>query len=342
MIPEFSLIEKIKRKIPRNLQGKIPIGDDTAVIQGNFRDILFTTDTIVEGIDFELKKTPAAKVGRKALAVNLSDIAAMGGIPVAGLVTLGIPRQWSTAWIEKFYEGLLPLARKYKVSIAGGDITRSEEFFCSVALMGRFEKRFVTRSGAKTGEVIGVTGKLGGSILGHHLHFEPRVQEGQFLAQHFGVTAMIDISDGLVQDLGHLLKSSKVSAQIDLNKVPISTDAVSLSLREAKRRSNPRLIPAGIASLSPSLSARRAGGPVAVRNDTILEHALTDGEDFELLFTVSVSKVLPLSKAWKKKFPRVPLSWIGRIEKGPAGIAWFREDDKVKASQFKSPGFSHF
>ena len=311
MLNEFELIERLKRKIPRKLQGRYGIGDDAAVLDGpGPAKWLFTTDAMVEGVDFIRGKIATEMAGRKALAMNLSDIAAMGSEPVAFVVTLGIPRNLKISWLEKFYEGMIRLAKKYKTSCVGGDITSAKQFFCSIALMGRANPgTFITRAGAKAGDWIGVTGMLGGSILGRHFRFEPRIHEARFLAREFRPNAMMDISDGLLQDLGHILKSSGVGARLDLDRIPVSRAAQKLS-----------------------------GGD----QTKALKHALTDGEDFELLFTVSPRLKNRLERAWKRRFLRLSLSWIGRIQPGKGKIDCFRGKKSVPAPRFRKTGFSHF
>ena len=308
---EFDLIRRLTKKIPPKLQGLIGIGDDAGAFRsGKNTYELLTTDAIVEGVDFALSKARPEWVGRKALAVNLSDIAAMGGIPAAFVVTLGIPRNFKQRWLEKFYEGMLKLAEQYRVLCVGGDITRSPVFFASLALAGRAaSQKLVLRKGAKAGDLIGVTGSLGGSILGRHFFFEPRIREAQFLKK-FHPTAMIDISDGFAQDLGHILKASELEAEIFLDTIPVSSDALKL----AKNRP-----------------------PKA------LEHALSDGEDFELLFTVPPRQKKALEGKWKAAFPRVPLNWVGNILKGkPGKITWRRNGKKAAGFFLKRSGFAHF
>ncbi len=280
------------------MQGLVPIGDDTAVIAGSGGSKwLFTTDVIVDGVDFIHSKIAPQMAGRKAVAVNLSDIAAMGGTPVAFVAALGIPKGFSEAWIEKFYKGMTAIAKKYGTLFTGGDISRSKDFFCSVAMLGIApEKGAVLRSGARAGDWIGVTGKFGGSIREHHYVFEPRVAEGKYLAQYFRPHAMIDVSDGLAQDLGHILKASGVGAAIEIQKIP--------------------------------------------KNGVSLEQALTDGEDFELLFTMGETQKEKLERGWRKKFPRTPLSWIGRIQK-EKGIRWLDHTKPVRLP-FEIKGFRHF
>jgi thiamine-monophosphate kinase len=186
---------------------------------------------ITEGVDFLAKDKPEL-IGRKALAVSMSDIAACGGIPRYCLVSLGIPKNISVEKIDKISRGMFNLAREYKVNIVGGDLSRANRLTIDVSMLGIVEKsNLCLRSGAKIGDIIFVTGELGGSILGKHLRFIPRLKEARFLVKNFKVNAMIDISDGLSQDLGHILKQSKVGAIIYEDLIPLNRQA--RSFREA-------------------------------------------------------------------------------------------------------------
>ena len=272
---EFQFIERLKSLIPRSLQGEVPIGDDTAVLpfsKGKF--LLFTTDAVVEGVDFLVGKRGAKPeaIGHKALAVNLSDMAAMGGRPLAFVATFGIPRSFSEAWVERAAKGILRLARQFKVQWVGGDISRAKQLFISIALIGEIKKeKVVLRKGAKAGNRIYVSGSLGGSIQGKHLFFTPRLREAQFLVRNFRPTSMIDISDGFIQDLEHLLKASGVGALIELDRIPIS---------------------------------KAAQRPAAASRRKALQAALTDGEDFELLWTLPPHPAKRLEKIWPEYFQK--------------------------------------
>ncbi len=309
-ISEFALIELLRKRMPLAWRKKPGIGDDAAVLPGAGNKIcLLTTDVIVEGIDFSYRKLSPYQAGRKALAVNLSDIAAMAGTPTTFVIALGIPKHYPESWILKFYEGLTALAKKHKVFCAGGDISRSRQFFASLALLGEARKgRVILRSGARPGDLIGVTGSLGGSILGHHHTFEPRLVEAAFLSRYGHPTSMMDISDGLVQDLGHILRSSGVGARLDLEKIPVSSAARKLACNQRYRA---------------------------------LIHALSDGEDFELLFTINPRHQKKLERGWRRRFPKVPLSWIGSVRPGKNRIAWFRKG-RPAAAPVRKTGFSHF
>lgn len=307
---EFKLIQKIRNIIPPSLKESYGLCDDAAVlnrIKPN-QKLLWTTDVIVEDVDFIRKKAPAEAVGHKSLAINLSDIAAMGAKPLACLVTLGIPKNLSEKWILKFYRGLIQLASKHQVQCAGGDITKASKFFASVTVLGTSSDYIVSRKGAKPGDYIAVTGCLGGSILGHHLSFMPRVNEGLFLAERIQPHAMIDISDGFLQDLKHLLKTSGVGAEIDTASLPISKAAL-----------------------------QKAGG----NKHKALQYALTDGEDFELLMAVSATQRKRMETLWSRSFPDVRLHWIGKIclDKG---IKWSHQGRRTRSPINKYEGYRHF
>lgn len=308
---EFDFIEYLKRKIPGHRQVPLGIGDDAAVLNPTpGKQLVVSTDAVVEGVDFVFKGLSPEKIGRKVLAINLSDLAAMGAKPVAFVITVGKPQHISTNWLKRFYDGLLTLAKDYDCSCIGGDFSGSKEFFASVTIFGEcLPHHVVTRSGAMAGDWIAVTGDLGGSRLKHHYDFTPRVREGLFLSEKFTPTAMIDISDGLVQDLGHILKASRAGAVLELDKIPVSRDAEKMA----------------------------QGNIHGARN-----RALSDGEDFELLFTVPPWQKAMLEKSWKKHFPGIPLTWIGKIEGKAPKIRWTVKGKMVPAPGLFRKGFIHF
>ncbi|MDD5348329.1 MAG: thiamine-phosphate kinase, partial [Candidatus Omnitrophica bacterium] len=208
---EFGLIQRIRRQIktgPSVVQG---IGDDCAVIRYS-RDeyLLYTCDMIVEGIDFT-RGTDPVLVGRKAIAVSISDIAACGGIPSHCLVSLGLPKQTPVGVVDRLYKGITGIAREFNVDVVGGDISKADRLVLDVSMAGLVKHRHLAlRSAARPGDILFATGSFGGSIRGKHLTFVPRLAESQYLVRNFGVHAMIDVSDGLLQDLSHILAESRV------------------------------------------------------------------------------------------------------------------------------------
>jgi thiamine-monophosphate kinase len=189
-IGEFGLIAQLRQNIPH-------AGDDCAVLPGN---LLLTCDPVVEGIHY-LPATPARKVGWKAMARNLSDIAAMGGTPKWAVVSIGLRPDTPVRWVEQLYDGMHAAAGKFACRIVGGDTTHvRHEQFVVVTLLGEAE-RPILRTGSQIGDSVFVTGTLG---LGRDLTFTPRLKEAQWLARHFDIHAMIDLSDGLASDAHHL------------------------------------------------------------------------------------------------------------------------------------------
>jgi thiamine-monophosphate kinase len=318
-VNEFELIQHLTRSLPANETVVTGPGDDCAVLDLGLPDrmILFKTDAIVEGIHFT-RETPPEKVGRKALARCLSDIAAMAGTPTAALVTIGLPVDFAVERVTKIYAGLNALAAQYHVAIVGGETTTNPgRVFISIALLGTVARgKQVLRSGAKAGDAIFVTGELGGSLAGRHLDFEPRIAEAQWLAEHFHVHAMLDLSDGLAGDLRHLLTAAGLGAEILKPSLPVS--------RAAKLRARNDFQP-------PSPEPAGARKPAALA-------ALTDGEDFELLFTVASRDAVKLLDAWKKKFPDLKLSCIGKIVAGEGILL----RDKSGTQKLGAKGYEHF
>jgi thiamine-monophosphate kinase len=307
---EFELINHLTRALPVNQSVVAGVGDDCAVLDVGIPDrfLLFKTDAIVEGVHFT-KETPPTQVGHKALGRCLSDIAAMAGTPVAAVITLGLPPNFDVKTIEKVYAGINGLASRYEVAIAGGETTTNpERLLISVAVIGTVPRgKAILRSGAKPGDAIFVSGELGGSLQGKHLEFEPRLTEGQWLVEQFSVHSMIDLSDGLAGDLRHILKASRVGAELLSSAIPVTREARSAAKAES--------------SAKPPLLA-----------------ALTDGEDFELLFTLASRDAVSLLDAWKKRFPKVRLSCIGKITMGD-GIT-LRDRHGVKP--LSAHGYVHF
>ena len=293
-LSETELIQRLTQDLPADSSVLTGPGDDCAVLDWSGSKLLFKTDAIVEGIHFE-RDTPPEAIGRKALARALSDIAAMAGTPTHALITLGVHAEMEPSLIEAVYQGLRDCAREHHVNIVGGETTSLSQLTLSISLIGKASKP-ILRTGSAVGDAIFVSGELGGSLAGHHLNFDPRLKEARWLSDQDIVHAMIDLSDGLATDLRHLL-SDQTGAELLTRALPIR--------RAAKERARDN--PSG---------------------KTALLAALTDGEDYELLFTVSSKDAVPLLDGWKSAFPETPLHCIGKITDQP-GIA-LRDDKGVK------------
>jgi thiamine-monophosphate kinase len=309
-VNEFDLIQLLTRNLPANDSVIAGAGDDCAVLDLGLADrwVLFKTDAVVEGIHFT-RETPPERIGHKALARALSDIAALAGTPGSALVTLALPKEFDPKRIQSIYAGMNALAQRYGVAIVGGETTTNpERLLISLALLGTVSKdKCPLRSGAKAGDAIFVSGELGGSLAAKHLEFEPRLVEARWLTAHFSIHSMIDLSDGLAGDLRHILKASHVGAELLSSAIPISRAARLQSKSES--------------SAKPPLLA-----------------ALTDGEDFELLFTVASRHAVPLLDGWEKQFPALPLTCIGRIS-ARSGLT-LRDQHGVKP--LTAHGYTHF
>ncbi len=282
MASEFEFIDQLRRRCPVRPPVMKGIGDDAAVLQhATATSEVVTTDLLMEGVDFLLESASPELIGRKSLAVNLSDIAAMGARPTAAFVAVSLSRQWGQTFADRFYDGLLQLADQFQVTIAGGDTNSWDgPFVCCVTAMGvPCGTKPVLRSGAKPGDILFVTGACGGSLSGRHLDFVPRLQEAARLVELVDVHAMIDISDGLAADLHHLLSESGVGAELQEAAIPIHPDVHEM--------------PSG---------------------KTPLERALSDGEDFELIFAVAEQDAIRLLAEWDLE---TPLHELGRITAAP-------------------------
>jgi thiamine-monophosphate kinase len=257
---ESALIAWLRDRLPPHPLLRLGIGDDAAVLSmAGVDQCAITVDALTDHVDFELSHgDDPRRVGRKALAVNLSDLAAMAAQPLAGVVALVLPKQNGMKLAQALFEGMLPLAEKYNVALAGGDTNSwAGPLVISITLLGKVSERGpLRRGGAKPGDRILATGRFGGSILGKHFDFQPRVEEALLLNQRYQLHAGIDVSDGLSIDLARMAKESGCGAILQTDAIPISDDARLLSQQR----------PDG---LSP------------------LDHALGDGEDFELLLAVS-------------------------------------------------------
>ncbi|MDP2912872.1 MAG: thiamine-phosphate kinase [Candidatus Omnitrophota bacterium] len=247
-------------------------GDDAAVIRWTkTKYLLLTCDMLIEDVHFKLRRALPYQIGWKALARTISDIAAMGGVPRYALVSIGISPKAPVSLADGIHQGMVSLAKRFKVNIVGGDLARSEKLVIDVSLAGECEKKnLVLRSGARPGDIIFVTGAIGGSIRGKHLDFTPRVAEARRIVNNFKINSMIDISDALLLDLWRISDASAVGARIYESLIPLSRDAGSFV------------------------------------------KAVSQGEDFELLFTMSRIEAKRLLKA-APVLMKTPVTAIGEI-----------------------------
>jgi thiamine-monophosphate kinase len=309
MSAEFSFISWLRARTPQSSKVLVGPGDDCAVLAPSTKPLLVTTDMLMDGTDFIVSEVGPRCAGRKAMAANLSDIAAMAGLPIGAVVSVALPKQGTgdgrqgtgdgrqetgeqetgvtPSFAEELYHGLRDVADAFDVPIVGGDTNSwNGPLVISVTVFGESTVGgAVLRSGANAGDWIFVTGTLGGSILGHHLDFTPRVREAIALTNAVSIHAMCDISDGLSADLNHILEESRCGALLDANAIPISAAA-----RELSRTSNK----------SP------------------LQHALGDGEDFELVFAVS-------PKDGEKLLREPPIAGLVKIGECIESGLWIQE-----------------
>jgi thiamine-monophosphate kinase len=283
-------LQRLLRRTPPSVHAGI--GDDCAAVRGGRSGVLtlLKTDCVVEGRHFLLADAAAA-VGWKAACRAVSDMAACGGEPRFALVTCVVRSAQTKRWIDGLYRGIEKAARTYGFHVVGGELARTEgPAMVSVALTGEVATGdFVSRAGGRAGDVLFVTGVLGGALAsGWHLRFSPRIEQARWLVRHFRPRAMMDLSDGLAADLPRLAAASGTGFVVDSAMVP-----------------------------------RRRGASLA--------QALGDGEDFELLFAVDPRKATHLEAAWKKKFPRLPLTRIGHLAAS-----------RVTSGLGATRGFDHF
>ncbi|HWB03033.1 MAG TPA: thiamine-phosphate kinase [Verrucomicrobiales bacterium] len=270
---EDRLVSLLTRGLPQSARTLTGPGDDCAVLRGPDKSwlTLFKTDCLIQDVHFT-GDTDAASVGWKALCRVISDIAAMGGQPQEALITIALPRGILTSWVQRLYTGIKKAARRWGCGIAGGETSSVPDgapVMISVAMLGRVESKCLTRrSGGKAGDLICVTGRLGGSRAGRHLDFIPRLAEARWLVRHARPSAMMDLSDGLAKDLPRLADASGKGFALDRDAVPL----------------------------------HRGCSPA---------QGLGDGEDYELLFTLSPRRFARLKENWP--FPRVPVTAIGTL-----------------------------
>ena len=268
---EQQIVSAIKHRVLPHPALVVGIGDDAAITRVSpGKQLVTTTDMLMDGVDFLLASADPVLVGRKSLAVNLSDLAAMAAVPVGAVISLALPRQGGEQLARRLFDGILPLAAEFQLAIAGGDTNSWDgPLAISITVWGEVEPGEAwLRSTARVGDKLHVTGALGGSILERQFTFTPRVSEAQQLRRSAQVTAAMDISDGLLIDLARLCEASQCGAVLDLEKIPVHADAVRLSLQE-----HPNATPDELQAFA-------------------LEHALADGEDFELLLTIAPSDPL--------------------------------------------------
>lgn len=281
---ETEFLAWLAERLPPHPCLKMGPGDDAAVLDlGNRPECVVTVDLLTDGVDFRLGETSLERIGRKALAVNLSDLAAMAARPLAAVVALALPRAGALETAIGLYQGMLPLAERFQTAIAGGDTnTWDGPLAIAITLIGQTTERgILRRDGARPGDAIVVSGDFGGSILGKQFDFEPRVNEALLLSERHKLHAGMDVSDGLSLDLSRLCHASRCGAVLDLAAIPIAAAAHE------------------VASGDRSLA---------------LDRALSDGEDFELLLALA----MPDARRLIEEQPLdVPLTIIGEFVAEP-------------------------
>lgn len=314
---EFGLIDHIRATFARPAEGMVGIGDDCAIVPAGESDLLISTDMVIEGVHFLRSDAEPEAVGHKAAAVNISDIAAMGGEPVATFLSIALPKDAQGEWVERFLEGYRAISERYGVALLGGDTTSSlRDVAVNVAVVGRCERgEALLRSGAQVGDTIYVTGPLGDSgaglkailegiertaeveaLIDRHYRPTPRVAEGVAISTSGEAHAMMDISDGIASDLGHILRASGVGAEVDLDSLPLSAEMRTVAAAKGWNASH---------------------------------LAASAGEDYELL-VVGTEKLPQLVD--------IPLYPIGRIIAG-SGIVWL---EGGKKTEYNKSGYKHF
>ncbi len=322
-IGELELVDRISNWVPpSNDKIVLGVGDDAAAFRVSADKLaLLTSDMLIENIHFDLKYTGAYQLGYKSLAVNLSDIAAMGGIPVYALINIALPSNIGLDFVEDFYKGINALAGEYSVSIIGGDTCSTpDRIMISITVWGGVEADLLlSRKGAQVGDILLVTGVLGESsaglaillsdldrllyaaLINRHIMPAPRYHEARLIAKSKAATSMMDLSDGLASDIKRICKQSQVGADIQLSKLPVSD------------------------------MLRHVAGQL---NRPVYDFAVAGGEDYELLFTIPPDKLADF-----KSKCATPVSVIGSIKPPEHGIAFI--DSKGNNVSFLK-GYEHF
>lgn len=289
---ELEFVDWLRQNIPPHPLLRLGPGDDAAILQTAGRlDSVVTADMLADGVHFHLSSDTPERIGHKALAVNLSDLAAMAAIPRSCVVSMFLPRAGAGELGRQLFRGIVDLAVDFDVAIAGGDTNCWDgPLTIGITAIGELSKHGPwERKGAKVGDVMVVTGELGGSILGKHLDVCPRVREALHLNQRFDVHAAIDISDGLSLDAWRLAEASELGVELDLNCVPISDAAVALAQQDGK---------------------------------TAVQHAISDGEDFELLLAVPPDQIEVLLQDDSLE---ISCTAVGRCIARPG--LWYRDEE---------------
>ncbi|MGC8838897.1 MAG: thiamine-phosphate kinase [Anaerolineae bacterium] len=328
---EFPLIRRVAERLPPYLPDvRVGVGDDVAVLeQDEWSYLLATCDIQVEGVHFLRASITPFQLGRKAAAINLSDIAAKGGEPLHFLVSLVLPPGTEVAWVDALYDGLREEASRYGADIVGGNMSKTGgPLVVDLFLMGRVNREhLLLRSGARPGDEVWVTGSLGNSaaglalllqpdlpvgeavrepLLAAHLTPTPRVREGQAIARRQQATAMIDLSDGLSSDIGHICEASGVGVRLWAERLPVSPQARHVAALVGKRA---------------------------------WEWALSGGEDYELCFTAPPGAGAALAAAVQEA-TGTPVTWVGEILPEAEG-RWLRLEDG-RDIPLEGVGWDHF
>lgn len=304
---ENDFVRWLRSQLPTAARLLVGPGDDAAVLRVEPpAEVVVTTDMLMDGVDFELVQGSPERAGRKALAVNLSDLAAMAATPVAAVVSLALPRQGGEQLARQLYAGILPLAEEFDIVIAGGDTNSwNGPLVISITALGEVQPgQAWLRSGARAGDWALVTGSFGGSILGKHFDFTPRVREALLLVERYQVHAAMDVSDGLSLDLSRLVAESQCGAALDLHNIPLAAAAEQMAREHGSQRS-------------------------------ALDHALSDGEDFELILAVPPDDA---QRLLADQPLAVPLTAIGQFV--PQAGLWSRTADG-KLEPLPPRGYQH-